>query len=303
MNHSSIVVIGSTNTDMVIRTDHLPAPGETILGGSFFMNPGGKGANQAVAAQRLGGNVTFIAKTGNDLFGEAAIKLFRDEGINTRHMLTDPLHQSGVALITVDKSAENTIVVASGANAALFPADLGAATEVIQNAAFILMQLEIPLMTVTYVAELASVSGARIILNPAPACPLPNDLLKYISIITPNETEAEMLTGIRITDISSARAAAQVIRESGVETVVITLGAKGALISTADMEELIPAPVVQAVDTTAAGDVFNGALAVALAEGRSLIDAVSFGCKAAAISVTRLGAQAAAPYRHEVEPK
>jgi ribokinase len=302
MNHPPIVVIGSTNTDMVIRTDHLPAPGETILGGNFFMNPGGKGANQAVAARRLGGNVTFIAKTGNDMFGEAAVKLFKEEGINTDYMLADPLHPSGVALITVDKRAENTIVVASGANAALFPADLGAATDVIQNAAFILMQLEIPLMTVTYVAELASVTPAKIILNPAPACTLPNDLLKHISIITPNEIEAEMLTGIHITDADSARAAAQIIREKGVETVIITLGAKGALISTAEMEELIPAQVVEAVDTTAAGDVFNGALAVALANRQSLMDAVDFGCRAAAISVTRLGAQAAAPYLHEVEP-
>ncbi|MBS1524005.1 MAG: ribokinase [Bacteroidetes bacterium] len=303
MNHPSIVIVGSTNTDMVIRTDHLPAPGETILGGSFFINPGGKGANQAVAAKRLGGHVAFIAKTGNDLFGEAAVKLFKEEGIKTDHILTDPLHPSGVALITVDKQAENTIVVASGANAALFPADLGAATEVIQSAGFILMQLEIPLMTVTYVAELASVMGAKIILNPAPACQLPDDLLRHISIITPNETEAEMLTGIHITDLAGARAAAQVIREKGVETVVITLGAKGALISQAGIDELIPAPIVEAVDTTAAGDVFNGALAVALAEGRLLREAVDFGCKAAAISVTRLGAQAAAPYRHEIEPK
>lgn len=301
MNHPSIVVIGSSNTDMVIKTDHLPAPGETILGGNFFMNPGGKGANQAVAAKRLGGNVTFIAKTGNDLFGQGALRLFREEGINTDHILIDPLQPSGVALITVDEKAENTIVVASGANAHLFPADLGQATETIQGAGLILMQLEIPLMTVRYVAELAAQHHCKVILNPAPACALPADLLQHISIITPNETEAEMLTGVCVTDLDSARVAAMIMRNAGVETVIITLGAKGAFISTAEMELLVPAPVVQAVDTTAAGDVFNGALAVALAEGASLPEAVDFGCRAAAISVTRLGAQAAAPYRHEVK--
>ncbi|HEY9002232.1 MAG TPA: ribokinase [Mucilaginibacter sp.] len=301
MNPSSIVVIGSTNTDMVIMSEHLPAPGETILGGSFFMNPGGKGANQAVAAQRLGGDVTFIAKTGNDIFGERSAQLFKDEGINTDFLLTDPINPSGVALITIDKSAENTIVVASGANASLNPVDLEPAIDVIKNAAIVLMQLEIPLETVLYAAEIAVSNGVKVILNPAPACPLPDVLFQYISIITPNETEAEMLSGIRITDMESAKAAAMVIRSKGVDTVVITLGAKGAFISNADMEVLIPSPVVNAVDTTAAGDVFNGALAVALAEGWTLIDAVSFGCRAAAISVTRLGAQAAAPYRHEID--
>jgi ribokinase len=286
---------------MVIMSEHLPAPGETILGGSFFMNPGGKGANQAVAAKRLGGDVTFIAKTGNDIFGERSAKMFKEEGINTDFLLTDPLNPSGVALITIDKHAENTIVVASGANASLHSADLEPAIAVIKNAAIVLMQLEIPLDTVSYAAELAATHGAKVILNPAPARPLPDGLFQFISIITPNETEAEMLTDIRITDMESAKAAAMAIRNKGVDTVIITLGAKGAFISNADMELLIPSPVVDAVDTTAAGDVFNGALAVALAEGWLLTKAVDFGCRAAAISVTRLGAQAAAPYRHEIE--
>ena len=301
MNPSSIVVIGSTNTDMVITSSHLPAPGETILGGGFFMNPGGKGANQAVAAKRLGGDVAFIAKTGNDIFGERSARMFKQEGINTDFLLTDPLNPSGVALITIDKYAENTIVVASGANASLSPEDLAPATDVIKKAAIVLMQLEIPLDTVLYTAEIGAKGGAKIILNPAPACPLPDNLLKYISIITPNETEAEMLSGIRVTDMESAKAAALAIRDKGVDTVIITLGAKGAFISNADMEMLIPSPVVNAVDTTAAGDVFNGALAVALAEGLSLTKATAFGCRAAAISVTRLGAQASAPYRQEVD--
>jgi ribokinase len=300
MNLSPIVVIGSTNTDMVIMAEHLPAPGETILGGSFFMNPGGKGANQAVAAKRLGGDVTFIAKTGNDIFGERSVRMFKQEGINTDFLLADPINPSGVALITIDKHAENTIVVASGANGMLCPADLQPANDVIKNAAILLMQLEIPMETVLYAAEMAATGGARVILNPAPACALPEDLFQYISIITPNETEAEMLSGVRITNLESARIAALAIHAKGVKTIIITLGASGAFISNGDMELLVPSPVVYAVDTTAAGDVFNGALAVALAEDLSLTDAVDFACKAAAISVTRLGAQAAAPYRHEI---
>ncbi|MGZ3822216.1 MAG: ribokinase [Mucilaginibacter sp.] len=297
-----ILIIGSTNTDMVIKADHLPAPGETILGGSFFMNSGGKGANQAVAAKRLGGDVTFIAKTGNDIFGERSVQLFKEEGIHIDHMVTDSEHPSGVALITIDKNAENCIVVASGANATLSAGDLQPAMELIKHAEIILMQLEIPLGTVSYVAALAAANQCKVILNPAPACKLNTALLQNISIITPNKKEAEMLSGIIITDMKSTVAAARAIRNSGVETVIITLGAQGAFISNADIEEMIAAPVVKAVDTTAAGDVFNGALVVALSERRSLVDAVAFGCKAAALSVTRLGAQSAAPYRHEVEP-
>jgi len=298
---SSILVIGSTNTDMVIKADHLPAPGETILGGSFFMNPGGKGANQAVAAKRLGGNVTFIAKTGNDIFGERSLQLFKDEGIDTTYMIADPVNPSGVALITIDKNAENCIVVASGANAALTPADLLPATDAIKQAGTILMQLEIPLETVLYVAEIAAANQCKVILNPAPACALPDDLFKHIAIITPNKKEAEMLSGISINGMADVYAAALAIRNKGVDTVIITLGSEGAFISNKDMEQLVPAGAVKAVDTTAAGDVFNGALAVALSEGRSLVDAVDFGCRAAAISVTRLGAQSAAPYRSELE--
>jgi ribokinase len=298
MKSPSILVIGSTNTDMVIRAAHLPAPGETILGGSFFMNPGGKGANQAVAARRLGGDVTFIAKTGNDIFGERSIRLFKEEGINTDYLLTDPMQPSGVALITLDDKAENTIVVASGANATLSPADLGPASDLIKNAAIILMQLETPLDTIAYVTHVAQ---GKVILNPAPAQSLPAVVLQKVSILTPNENEASMLSGIEVTDMESARAAALAIREKGVETVIITLGSKGAFISQHEMEALIDAPLIKAIDTTAAGDVFNGALAVALAEGRSLTDAVTFGCRAASISVTRLGAQAAAPYRREID--
>lgn len=296
----TILIVGSSNTDMVIKADHLPAAGETILGGVFFMNPGGKGANQAVAAARLGGSVTFICKTGNDIFGRQSVQLFEDEGINTSYLVSDPKHPSGVALITVDKKAENCIVVASGANAELNPGDLYKAQGAIENTMIVLMQLEIPLDTVTYIAETAVRSGVKVVLNPAPARELPDELLSNISIITPNKTEAEMLSGIIINDIPSAKEAAMIIKDKGVETVIITLGPKGALILEGGAFTHIAAMKVDAVDTTAAGDVFNGALVVALSENKDILEATAFACKAAAISVTRLGAQASAPFKKEL---
>ena len=296
---SSILVIGSSNTDMVIRAPHLPAPGETILGGKFLMNAGGKGANQAVAAARLGGAVTFICKTGNDIFGKQSIQLFKAEGIDTEFIVEDPQQPSGVALITVDDNAENCIAVASGANAYLFPGDLLPATRSIEAAGIILMQLEIPVETVAFVASAGA--NKKIILNPAPASALGDELLKHITIITPNETEASMLTGITVTDEATAEMAASALHAKGITTVIITLGAKGALVLHEGVYTLVPAPVVKAIDTTAAGDVFNGALAVALAENHDMLSSVEFACKAAALSVTRLGAQASAPYWHELD--
>ena len=295
-----ILVVGSSNTDMVIKADHLPMPGETILGGTFFMNPGGKGANQAVAAARLNGAVTFICKTGNDIFGRQSLQLFEEEGINTSFILSDPKHPSGVALITVDKNAENCIVVASGANACLLPQDLINAEALIVGATIVLMQLEIPIETVAYVAGIAAAAGVTVVLNPAPAREIPAELMRHISVLTPNKTEAEMLSGITIIDMESAAVAARTIRNKGVDTVIITLGSEGALVVTDTLVEMVHAPRVQAVDTTAAGDVFNGALAVALSENKPILDAVAFACNAAAISVTRMGAQASAPYFKEV---
>lgn len=286
---------------MVIKTARLPAPGETVLGGSFFMNAGGKGANQAVAAARLGGSVSFIAKVGDDVFGRQATQLFSDEGIDITGVVADSENPSGVALILVGENAQNSIAVASGANAALRPDYIEKAAAKITAADLILMQLETPVETVLYIATLAAQHGKKLILNPAPALPLPEALYKNISIITPNEDEAETLSGIKITDRESLEKAAAVLHQKGVETVIITLGAQGAFISAGDLKMHIAAPVVEAVDTTAAGDVFNGALAVALSEGKTLPDAVIFSCNAAAVCVTRLGAQASAPYRHEVE--
>jgi len=301
MNKASIIVAGSSNTDMVIKTPHLPAPGETILGGTFFMNAGGKGANQAVAAARLGGNVSFIARLGDDIFGRQALQLFKDEGINTQGVMIDAQNPSGVALITVDEKGENCIAVASGANAALLAADLYNIEATIAAADIILMQLEIPLETVGFIAARAKQLGKRVILNPAPAAELNDALLSNISVITPNQTEAEMLTGVEVTDDVSAIEAAVALQAKGIEHVIITLGAEGALVYSNNEYQTVKPPKVTAVDTTAAGDVFNGALAVALAEGLDIFVAAGFACKAAAISVTRLGAQASAPYRKEVE--
>ena len=296
-----ILVVGSSNTDMVIKAAHLPRPGETILGGTFFMNPGGKGANQAVTIARLGGPVTFICKTGSDIFGHQSQQLFEEEGINISYIFSDSEHPSGVALITVDEKAENCIVVASGANANLMPSDLARAEEAIEQADLVLMQLEIPMETVCYVADLAWEKGKKVILNPAPAHPLSAELLRRLYLITPNETEAEMISGVKITDESSACEAARVLSGMGVQNVIITLGSKGALIYCDGKSEIVPAWKVEAVDTTAAGDVFNGALTVALSEGRDLKEAARFACKASAISVTRVGAQSSAPYRNEVD--
>ncbi|MCW3118296.1 MAG: rbsK [Chitinophagaceae bacterium] len=300
MNQPSIIVIGSSNTDMVIKSEHLPVPGETILGGTFFMNAGGKGANQAVAAARLGGNVSFIAKVGNDIFGRQAIRLFKKENIDTSSILKDRGLPSGVALITVDDRAENCIVVASGANAALSPHNLKKFKEKIESAFIVLMQLETPVETIAYAASLAAAKNIQVVLNPAPACALPDALLRQVSIITPNEKEAEMLTGIQVNDISSAEQAAQALYKKGINTVIITRGAKGALLLHENKFFVIESPKAEAIDTTAAGDVFNGALVVAIAEGKEMAAAVRFACKAASLSVTRLGAQASAPYKHEI---
>jgi ribokinase len=285
---------------MVIKTAKLPAPGETILGGTFLLNPGGKGANQAVAAARLGGKVTFIAKRGNDLFGNQAMGLFMREGIDTQYIVKDPELPSGVALITVDAAGENSIVVAPGSNGNLMEEDIP--QKVFESGKFgiLLLQLEIPLSTVEYSASNAALNNIKVILNPAPARDLPDSLLRNIWLLIPNETEAEKLSGMKVLDFSSAETAAAEIQKKGVKNVIITMGEDGAFVKSENFTGKVPGVKVTAVDTTAAGDVFNGAIAVALSEGKELKDAVIFANKAASISVTRLGAQASAPYRHEI---
>lgn len=295
-----ILVIGSSNTDMVVKTDRLPAPGETVLGGTFLMNPGGKGANQAVAATRLGGQVTFVANVGSDIFGQQAVAGFQREGIDTTHVQIDAGQPSGVALINVDAAGENCITVAPGANAYLRPTDTETALQTAQPGTLVLLQLEIPLATVEYAVRQAAERGLRVILNPAPAQSLSPGLFPHLFLITPNETETELLTGIPVSDPASAEQAARKLHAMGVANVVITLGAKGAWLHTPEHAQLITTTRVVAVDSTAAGDCFNGALAVALAEQQSMADAVAFACRAASISVTRMGAQASMPVRDEI---
>lgn len=298
----NIVVIGSSNTDMVVKTSHLPAGGETVLGGTFFMNAGGKGANQAVAAARYGNRVVFVAKTGDDLFGKQVLKSLEQDNIVTDYVFVDKENPSGVALITIDSEAENCIVVAPGANMSLSPADIDVASEEIRNADVLLMQLESPVETVTYAAKMAAEAGVPVILNPAPAPaePLSEELLKSLYLITPNRSEASRLSGIEIKDMESAYRAAKAIRDMGPKCVIITLGNEGSLLDDGAMPMRVEALKVEAVDTTAAGDTYNGVLASVIAEGRSLIEAMREANVAAAISVTRMGAQPAAPTREEI---
>jgi ribokinase len=297
---ANIVVVGSSNTDMIIKVDRIPRPGETRLGGEFLMAAGGKGANQAVAAARAGGAVTLIARVGKDMFGERAVAGLVEQDVNVDHVQYDK-SPSGVALIFVGEDGENSIAVGSGANAKLSPVDVRKAKSAISAADVVVMQLESPLETVQAAAELAAARGIPVILNPAPARDLPDKLLRNVSILTPNESEAELLTGVKVTGDASCARAADVLLRKGVETVIITLGAQGAFVATASSKERIPGFAAKPVDTTAAGDTFNGALAVALAEGQPLAEAVRFANAAGAIAVTRMGAQPSAPSRKEIE--
>jgi ribokinase len=301
MAHKGIVVVGSSNTDMIIKLDRIPKPGETILGGDFSIAAGGKGANQAVGAARAGGHVTLVARVGRDIFGQQAIEGFQKDGICVDHVFRDKASPSGVALIFVARDGENSIAVASGANGKLSPADVKKAKAAIAAAAILVMQLETPIETVAAAADIAAAKGVQVILNPAPAQPLSDSLLKKISILTPNETEAELLTGIKVDNDGAAAKAAQKLLDKGVKTVIITLGARGAWVATAEGGRLVPGFKVTPVDSTAAGDIFNGALAVGLSEGKPLDDAVRFANAAAALSVTKLGAQPSAPKRKEIE--
>lgn len=264
------------------------------------MFSGGKGANQAVAAARLGANVFFIGKTGNDLFGQRVLQQLADEKIDTRFLGTDPAAASGTALILVDAKGENEIVVAPGANDRVHAADIQQAIPLMEPTDILLVQLEIPLDTVVYAVEQAAGKGMRVIVNPAPARALPDSLFPQLFLITPNETEASVLSGIPVQDEATARAAASVLINKGVAHVIVTLGAKGALFVSENRSMLVPAPVVQAVDSTAAGDVFNGALAAALSGGLYWKPAIELACKAAALSVTKMGAQSSMPYRSEL---
>ncbi len=287
--------------DLVVKSPRIPAVGETILGRDFIMTPGGKGANQAVAAAKLGADVYFITKLGNDIFAEQSLKNFKKEGVNTKYVIQTSEAPSGIALITVDDAGNNVIVVAPGANQMLSPEDVKKAESDIASSGALVAQLEIPLETVEFAAQLASDSGVPFILDPAPAQKLSPELLKMVDVLTPNETEAQILTDTEVTEEDSARIAAKKLLECGVKSVIVTMGAKGFLLATDSKMEFVPAVKVNAVDATAAGDAFTGSLAVGLAQGKTLTKAAKFANYVAALTVTKMGAQSSMPTREAVE--
>ncbi len=288
--------------DLVVKSPRIPAVGETILGEDFIMTPGGKGANQAVAAAKLGADVYFIAKLGDDVFAEQSLNNFKKEDVNTKYVIQTNEAPSGVALITVDDAGNNVIVVAPGANQMLSPEDVKRAESDIASSGALVAQLEVPLKTVEFAAQLANDSGVPFILDPAPAQKLSPELLKMVDVLTPNETEAQILTGIEVTsNRDSVRTAAKKLLEYGVKSVILTMGANGFLLGTDDEMEFVPAVKVNAVDATAAGDAFTGSLAVGLAQGKTLADAATFANYVAALSVTKMGAQSSMPTKEAVE--
>lgn len=295
---SRIVIIGSTNVDQTVRTVRIPAKGETIFGTDLKLTFGGKGANQAVAAARLGGDVTFIAKTGMDTYGDMMVENLLHEGFSAKTIIRDPESPSGVAWICVDDNGDNSIIVMPAANCTLTVDDLAPYLPLIKGADYLLMQLETPIEVVAYAADLAYSCGVKVLLNPAPAQSLPDDLLSKTYILTPNEKECKLLCGAAASD--DVRSNAEKLLSKGVKNVIVTLGEKGALLCTAEGFVEIPAIKVEAVDTVAAGDTFNGALCVALSEGKTISDAMRFATKASAIAVTRSGAQSSIPYRKEI---
>lgn len=296
----TLTVVGSINLDHVIRVAQFPRPGETVIGQDYHIIAGGKGANQAVAAARAGARTRFIACVGEDAEAPALISGFANDGIDTESIERIKGVNTGVALIQVNQAGENTIALAAGANAHLTPEQL-ANYPLTPDCHQLLLQLEIPLATNIAAAKNAKLLGATVVLNPAPAQALPASLLALVDIITPNETEAEQLTGIKVSDASSAAAAAEHLHTQGIATVLITLGAKGVWLSEQGSSgQLVPSFVVNAVDSTAAGDTFNGALLAALASAPSLLEAVRFAQAAAALSVTRRGAQTSIPYYDEI---
>jgi ribokinase len=296
-----ITVVGSLNMDLVARAPRIPQPGETIIGSDFHTVPGGKGANQAVAAARLGAQVSMVGRVGRDAFAESLLNNLAAAGVDHTFVVHDPEAATGVALIAVDDAGQNSIIVASGANVRLSPADVDGAEAAIAGADALLLQLESPLETVTRAAKVAHAHGVPVILNPAPARSLPGALLALVDVLIPNESETALLTGLPVGDPAEAEAAATALRELGVGTVILTLGERGALLAREDGAEYFPAFEVTPVDTTAAGDAFVGGFAVALAEGRSLAEAVQWGNGAGALATTRLGAQPSLPTRQDLE--
>lgn len=295
-----IIVVGSSNVDLTARVKRLPRPGETIGGATLLRANGGKGANQAVAAARMGANVLFLTCLGNDASGEMLSAQFAADGIDTSCIKLSAT-PTGTALIFVDDNAENCIAVAPGSNNDLLPADIDSARACMEGAGYLLVQLEIPMPTVVRSVELADSLGIKTILNPAPMNPVPEEIFSHIWLITPNQTEAEQLTGIRVESEEDARKAASALFAKGVKNVIITMGCKGSLICTPEDTVFVPSRKVQAIDTTGAGDVYNGALVASLADGKPLAEAARLATLASSVAVTRMGAQTSAPYRNEID--
>ncbi|ROT20454.1 ribokinase [Muribaculaceae bacterium Isolate-114 (HZI)] len=296
-----IVVIGSTNTDMTIQTDVLPQVGDIVAGGRFRICPGGKGANEAIAASRLGGSVSLITKTGNDLFGRQAKQMFSSEGIRTDYIFSDANNPSGVALIMVNNAGEKYISLAQGSITTLSLEEIDKTRSEIMDAKVLLIELETPIETALYAARIASESGVPVIINPSPQQTLPDELFSLASIMIPNRSEASKLTGVDVNDFDSAEEAARKLADKGVETVIITMGHRGALMLRDEETHIIEAFDADVKDTSGAGDVFCAAVCVAISENKDLLSAMKMASAAAALQVSRDGMMDAIPYRYEVE--
>lgn len=303
MTPPKITVVGSSNFDLFSRPPRFPRPGETLIGGEFRTDFGGKGANQAVTAARLGGRVTLVTRVGRDVFGQRMLQNFETQGIETQYVFVDDTRASGVADIWVDDQGQNVIIISPGANGALTPDDARRAADAIQSAAVVVCQLEVPIETVVEAFGIARAAGVPTILNTAPAAVIPDELIGLSDIVSPNETEIELLTGLPVTTLEDTATAARRLLARGARTVVVTLGRRGALVVQGETVRHVAATPVQAVDTTGAGDCFIGALAVFLGEGQSLAQAIEWANIVAGVSVTRRGTQASFPRREEIAPQ
>jgi ribokinase len=298
---AKIMVIGSTNVDFLIKSDKIPLVGETVTGGVFMQNFGGKGANQAVGAARAGGDVTFVTCLGDDLYADELLGSFKKDGIDTRYVFKDKESATGSALILLDKAGNNCIAVAPGSNYKLTPFHIDQTRDSFQKAEIIVVQMELPWETTLHVFGLAKKMGKKVLFNLAPAMPFDKGVLKDVYAFVVNEIEASMVTGMKVDTDDEIQKAASALLDLGPQVVIITLGINGSFIASAEFRQYVSSYKVKAMDTTAAGDIYCGSLAVALVEGKNLADAVRFAGAAAAISVTRLGAQPSAPRREEIE--